>query len=302
MPANKSATVTDPGPGTIVFVSTRGILRNWAEKRLYDPIADQYSLAAVFWDRTQVIGARGREEAVRLGMRCYEYAGEEWGPSALWRYYGHVLGALDAIHATARIDMVVACDLDVLPVIVWHRLRRRMRYAIARQEVDYYSGSRYRGRRIRERLTRLTIDAFEALLHRECDVILTLNHDSARRLRAWGTPSRRVRIIGLWKPDDYYGGDKEEQKADLLNKGAITPEQYAQLRGRIVLAYFGFFYESTHLAELLKTVASRPNRVALLVAGRGHDQPLVAEYARHNSNVIFLGWLDEDEMRALYRS
>src|SRR5262249_43399530 len=64
----------------------------------------------------------------------------------------------------------------------------------------------------------------------------------------------------------------------------------------------GFFYESTHLAELLKTVASRPNRVALLVAGRGHDQPLVAEYARHNSNVIFLGWLDEDEMRALYRS
>src|SRR5262249_14989446 len=116
------------------------------------------------------------------------------------------------------------------------------------------------------------------------------------------TPSRRVRIIGLWKPDDYYGGDKEEQKADLLNKGAITPEQYAQLRGRIVLAYFGFFYESTHLAELLKTVASRPNRVALLVAGRGHDQPLVAEYARHNSNVIFLGWLDEDEMRALYRS
>src|SRR5258707_1016645 len=52
---------------TIALVSTHGSLRNWAEKRLYEPLVGRWNLEAIFWDRTHIIGPRGRDGTVEEG-------------------------------------------------------------------------------------------------------------------------------------------------------------------------------------------------------------------------------------------
>jgi len=286
---------------TIAFVSTHGSLRNWAEKRLYEPLVGEWNLEAVFWDRTHIIGPRGREEAERYRIACHEYQGGPWGMRELLRYFGYIMRELDSIQARGGLDVVVACDLDVLPAVVWHRLRRGLRYRIFRQEVDYYAGSRHRGMSPRARLGRWVYDTIEALFHTQCDMIFTLNRYAAARITSWGIPGRKVAVTGLWKKDEYFAEDHEAWKRTLLEQGVLTRDQLARLEGRIVISFLGFFYEFTHLRELLDVVANYPDRFALILAGRGQDQPLVEEFARRYPNILFLGWKDEDELKAIYK-
>ena len=79
--------------------------------------------------------------------------------------------------------------------------------------------------------------------------------------------------------------------------GTLTPEQAAVLEGKIVVSFLGFFYDFTHLRELLDVVANYPNDFALVLAGRGQDQSVVEDYARRHSNILFLGWHDESELQ-----
>jgi hypothetical protein len=285
---------------TVVFVSTHCPVRNWAEKRLYDPLAEDCRLHSVFWDRSHLLSARGLEEAERYRIALHEFPNRPWGPRTLWQYFGYVVRELDRIQAQDGVDFVVAADPDVLPPVLWHRMTRRLRYRVYREEVDYYAGSRGRGRGLRDRAWRLALDAAEALLHTQCDRIVTLNRYAKERLLRWGVPERKVVIGGLWKKDEYFTGDREAAKVELLRSGAITPAQYEVLKGRVVISFFGLFYEFTHLRELLDVVREYPADFALITAGKGADLPVVEEYARRHPNILFFGWIDEDELKAYY--
>ena len=106
----------------------------------------------------------------------------------------------------------------MLPAVLWHRATRRLRYKVYREEVDYYAGSRYRGRRLKDGVMRLAIDAVEAVLHVGCDKVFTLNRHAKARLRAWGVPDRKIVIAGLWKADLWGGEDREANKEVLARK------------------------------------------------------------------------------------
>jgi hypothetical protein len=148
---------------------------------------------------------------------------------------------------------------------------------------------------------RLAFDTIEAVLHTQCDRVFTLNRHAAARLRAWGVPERKLTIVGLWKKDLWGGEDREANKTLLARKGVLTAEQAERLRGKVVVSFYGLFYEFTHLQALLDAVAAHPDQFALLLAGKGKDQPLVEEYARRYPNILFFGWRDEDELRDFYR-
>ena len=294
--------VADPRQApTIVFVSTHGSLRNWAEKRLYEPLVGTHNIEAIFWDRIGIIGPQGWDEAARYHIGCHAYPGGPWGMRELLRYFGYIMRELDEIEARVGLDVVVACDTDVLPAVIWHRLKRGLRYRVFRQEGDYYSGSRHRGKSLKARVMRWAFDAIEAVLHTQCDVIFTLNPYAARRITSWGIPANRVKVTGLWKKDEYFAEDHEAWKPRLRDQGTLTPAQYEALRGKIVVSFMGFFYDFTHLQELLDVVAKFPDDVALVLAGRGKDQPIVEDYARRYPNILFLGWHDESELKALYK-
>jgi glycosyltransferase involved in cell wall biosynthesis len=219
----------------------------------------------------------------------------------LLRFFGYIMRELDRIEAERGLDVVVACDTDVMPAVIWHRMKRSLRYRIFRQEVDYYAGSRHRGKTLKARCMRWLFDCIEAVLHTQCDVIFTLNAYAARRISAWGIPANKVKITGLWKKDEYFADDHEGWKARLRDQGTITPPQYEVLKGRIVVSFLGFFYEYTHLVELFDVVAKFPGEFALILAGRGQDQPVVEDFARRHPNILFLGWHDEGELKALYK-
>jgi hypothetical protein len=286
---------------TVAIVSTHCTLRNWAEKRLYEPLVGHFRLHAVYWDRGGLLSPKGREEAERYEITVHEYENPTWNLSQLVRYFGWIVRELDAIQAADGLDYVIACDTDVLPAIIWHRWMRGGRYRIYREEVDYYAGSRNRGMRTKERLMRGAYDAIEALLHTQCDIVFTLNRHAANRLRAWGVPERKLVIGGLWKKDEYFQPDREGYKRTLLERGVLTPDQYEHLKGRVVVSFCGLFYEFTHLKELLDSVAKFPNDVALILAGKGKDQPLVEDYCRRYPHMMFFGWKDEDEIKDFYR-
>lgn len=285
---------------TVVFVSTHCPIRNWAEKRLYDPLAGDFRLHSIFWDRSHLLSPRGLAEAERYRIALHEFPNRPWGLATLRQYFGYVVRELDRIQASDGIDFVVAADPDVLPPLLWHRMTRRLRYRVYREEVDYYAGSRGRGRGLKDRAWRLTLDAIEALLHTQCDRVITLNRHAKQRLQRWGVPERKIVIGGLWKKDEYYTGDREAAKDDLLRRQVITPAQHAVLEGRVVISFFGLFYEFTHLRELLDVVQEYPEDFALVTAGKGADLTLVEEHARRHPNILFFGWIDEDELKAYY--
>jgi hypothetical protein len=252
---------------TVAIVSTHCSLRNWAEKRLYEPLVGRFRLHAVYWDRGGLLSPKGREEADRYEIAVHEYRNPTWNLSQLLRYFGYIVRELDAIQAAGGLDYVVAADPDVLPAIIWHRWTRGGRYRIYREEVDYYAGSRHHGRDLKETAMRVTFDAIEALLHTQCDIVFTLNRHAADRLKRWGVPERKLVIAGLWKKDDYFCADREAQKRTLLERGVLTPDQYERLKGRVVVSFCGLFYEFTHLRELLDSVAKFPNDVAIICVG-----------------------------------
>ena len=286
---------------TLVIVSTHGSLRNWAEKRLYEPLLDTHNIELIFWDRTNIIGPAGWEEAERYALGCHAYAGGPWGMRELLRYFGYIMRELDAIHAAKGLDVVVACDTDVMPGIVWHRIRRGLKYRIFREEVDYYAGSRHRGKSLKARFMRWVYDSIEAILHTQADLIFTLNRYAAKRITAWGIRAGKVKVTGLWKADEFYAEDHEAWKVTLRDAGLLTPAQFEQLRGKVVISFLGFFYEFTHLRELLEAVEQFPNDFVLILAGRGQDQPIVEAFARRCPNIMFLGWKQETELQALYK-
>lgn len=286
---------------TLVIVSTHGSLRNWAEKRLYEPLVGTHNIELIFWDRTNIIGPPGWAEAERYSLGCHPYEGGPWGMKELFRYFGYIMRELDAIHAAKGLDVVVACDTDVMPGIVWHRIRRGLKYRIFREEVDYYAGSRHRGKSLKARFMRWVFDSIEAVLHTQADVIFTLNRYAAKRITSWGIPASKVKVTGLWKADEFYAEDHEAWKVKLRDEGALTPAQFEQLKGKVVISFLGFFYEFTHLRELLEAAEQFPNDFALILAGRGKDQPVVEEFARRCPNIMFLGWKQETELQALYK-
>ena len=255
---------------TVAFVSTHCSLRNWAEKRLYEPLVEQCNIELVFWNRGGLLSPEGLREAEEYGIGLHEFPFRPWGFGTLFgEFYPYVFRTLDRIHAAQRLDHVVCCDTDVMLPVILHRAIRGLRYQIVRHEADYYSGSRWRSDGLVDRFARWFVDGFEALMHWQCDHVLTLNRHAAARIRAWGVPGRKLVIGGLWKKDEYWSGDREGSKKVLLEKGLLTPEQYERVRGKVVASFYGFFYEFTHIRELLDVIAEFPDHFVLLTAGRG---------------------------------
>jgi hypothetical protein len=108
-------------------------------------------------------------------------------------------------------------------------------------------------------------------------------------------------ITGLWKKDDYYERDHEGYKTKLLEQGFLTGEQYERLRGKVVVSFCGMFYQHTHLLELLDVASRYPDSIAVILAGRGRDLPIVEDYARRFPNILYLGWKTEEDLKQLYR-
>jgi glycosyltransferase involved in cell wall biosynthesis len=283
----------------VAFVSTHCSIRNWAERRLYEPLAGRFRLEAIFWDRGRTMSPLVMQEAERFRIGVHEYRNERWGLLPLFDFYRHVVRSLDGIPAS-QLGWVVAADTDVLIPVLWHRLVRGRRYRVIREEVDYYAGSRNRGRGAGDAFRRLVFDALEALLHTQCDTVITLNRHAGARLRAWGVPESRLRIGGLWMKDEYMSDDREAAKAVLRDASVLTAEQYERVRGRRVISFYGLFYQHTHLRELFEAVARFPDDFVVVCVGRGFDQPVVEEYARRTPNVLYLGWRDLDEIKRLY--
>ncbi len=240
------------------------------------------------------------QEAERFRIGVHEYRNERWGLGPLFDFYRHVVESLDRIAANGNLGWVVAGDTDVLIPIVWHRLTSGRRYRVIREEVDYYAGSRNRGRGLVDGFKRLVFDALEAVLHSQCDIVITLYRYAAARLLAWGVPERKLRVGGLWMKDEYMSGDREGAKETLRADGVLTQEQYERVRGRRVISFYGLFYQHTHLRELFEAVQRFPDDFAVVCVGRGFDQPVVEEYAGRAPNVLFLGWRDLDEIKRLY--
>jgi len=290
-----------PAP-TLVLVSTHGSLRNWAEKRLYEPLVGTHHLEAIFWDRSGIVEPEGRDEARRYAIGVHEYAPRgPWGLKELLRFHAYIVLELDAVQAGHGLDIVVGCDVDVLPAIVWHRLSRGLRYRIFREEVDWYAGCRAPLGTTPARVKRLVFDAVEAFLHSQCDAIFTLNDYAARRLERWGTSPKKITVTGLWKADEFAGDDHEAWKRRLRDDGLLTPAQYDVVKDRIVVSFLGIMYPGTHMRPLLEAVAKFPDTFALIAAGRGDELPVVEEYARTHSNILYLGWIGQDVLKALYR-
>jgi hypothetical protein len=219
----------------VAFVSTHCSIRNWAERRLYEPLAGRFRLEAIFWDRGRTMSPLVMQEAERFRIGVHEYRNERWGLLPLFDFYRHVVRSLDGIPAS-QLGWVVAADTDVLIPVLWHRLVRGRRYRVIREEVDYYAGSRNRGRGAGDAFRRLVFDALEALLHTQCDTVITLNRHAGARLRAWGVPESRLRIGGLWMKDEYMSDDREAAKAVLRDASVLTAEQYERVRGRRVIS------------------------------------------------------------------
>lgn len=299
MPGAPAPAGSAPRDRTLVMVATAYLIQNWSERRIYEPLADQFRVHAIQWDRAQLTSERGRERADRFRVTSHDFPNEPWGIRSLLRFHQFIERELDRIQAQDGLDVVVAADPDVLPAIVWHRLTRGLRYTIIRNEVDYYAGSRGPGTRLANRARRLALDVLEAILHAQCDYVITLNRHAARRLRMWGFPERKIVVGGLWKEDAYFAGDREAYKDVLLERGLLTPEQVERVRGRYVITFFGLFYAHTHIQELLDVARNYPDQFAVLLAGMGADLPVVHRYAAENPNLIFLGWRHEDDLKEL---
>lgn len=247
------------------------------------------------------MGPQAWAEAERYAITCHEYTGGVWSWKGLFRYYDYVLRELDAIQASGGIDYVIACETDNIPAPVWHRMTRRLRYKIYREEVDYYWGSRFRGYGLKDRVMRGVFDAIEGLLHTQCDLLFTLNRYAKARLAGWGVPDRKIVVTGLWRKDEYFVPDREAYKPTLLMNGLLTPDQVDRIRNKIVVSFYGFFYEHTHLPALLDVVPSYPDDLVLLLAGKGHHQTLVEQAASEHPNIVYLGWKDHADIQQLYR-
>ncbi len=282
-------------------MATSCVVANWPERRLYEPLASDFDIHAVQWDRPGLMDQWARERVTRYRITLHDYPGTTWGVAGLCRYHAYVVKALDRVQSGPGIGVVVVADPDVLPAVIWHRITRRLRYRIIRNEVDHYAGARAPGRGGLARVKRLAFDLVEAALHTQCDVVITLNRYAKARLVRWGVPERKVIVAGLWKPDEYFAGDREAYKQALLDRGPLTRDQVRHLRGRIVVSFMGLFYRGTHLRELLEAAKGFPNEFAVIVAGKGHDLPVVQEYASRCPNVLFLGWRNDDELRELAR-
>ncbi len=286
---------------TIVLVAASCVVANWPERRIYEPLASDFDIHVIQWDRPGLMDDWARERVQRYRISLYEFTGVAWGLSGLLRYYGRIVEELDRIQAKRGVDFVVAADPDVLPAIIWHRFTRRLRYRIIRNEVDYYAGSRAPGRGWPAPARRLGFDLLEATLHTQCDSIITLNRYAKARLVRWGVPASRIVVAGLWKPDEYFAGDREAYKQILLEKGLFTANQVAHLRGRIVISFLGLFYRGTHLRELLEAAKDFPNELAVILAGKGHELPVVEKYTTRYPNLLFLGWRNDDDLRQFAR-
>lgn len=286
---------------TIVHVATFCVVANWPDRRIYEPLADDFGIHAIQWDRSALMDDWARERVRRYRIGLHEFTGASWGLRGLLRYHAWIVRELDRIQAKDGLHFVVAADPDVLPAILWHRSTRRLRYRIIRNEVDYYAGSRAPGRGWPARAKRLGFDLLEAMLHAPCDSIITLNRYAKARLMRWGVPAGKIVVAGLWKPDEYFSVDHEAYKQVLLERNLLTADQVARLRGRIVISFPGLFYRGTHLQELLEAARDYPDAFAVILAGKGHDLPVVEEYSARYGNLLFLGWRSDDDLRELGR-
>jgi len=286
---------------TLVFVATFCLISNWPDRRLYEPLAADFHVHALLWDRTGLMDEWARERADRYEVAVHEFPGGTWGASSLFRFQRFIVRELDRVHAEHGIHTVVATDPDVLPAIIWHRFARGLRYRIVRNEMDYYAGSRAPGRHLGNWIKRLMLDVLEAILHTQCDLVLTLNRYARERLLRWGVPERKVVVAGLWKPDEYFVGDREPYKRVLLEKRLLTQDQFERIQNRIVISFLGLFYRHTHLRELLDAAKDYPDDFAVILAGKGPDLPVVQEYCGRHRNLVFLGWRNDDELKEFSR-
>ncbi len=287
--------VAAPGP-TIAFVATANSIPNWPERRLYEPLSADFAIHAIYWERGAPMDDWAYARAERFRVRLHPFR-RPWGLASLIHYHRFIVRELDRIRAAGGLDVVIAADPDVLPAVIWHRLTRHLQYRIVRNEVDHYGGSRGPGAGLADRAKRIAFDTLEAILHTQCDAVITLNRYSKARLVHWGVPARKIVVAGLWKPDEYFVADRESHKRVLVDKGILRPDQYDRIQDRVVISFLGLFYRHTHLPELLEVVKDYPDDFAVVLAGKGPEQPVVERFCATYANLLFLGWRSEDEVR-----
>src|SRR5262245_54829910 len=108
MPA-EAAAAPRRRPYTVAVVSTHCSLRNWAEKRLYEPLAlNGWNVELVFWDRSDLRGPEGEREAEELGLGLREFPNRGWSVPVLVReYWPWIFRELDKIRREDRLDAVI---------------------------------------------------------------------------------------------------------------------------------------------------------------------------------------------------
>ncbi len=127
----------------------------------------------------------------------------------------------------------------------------------------------------------------EKWLAKQTDIVISAGHRLADVMLERG--AQRVEHIGNWKPLEDY--EIPESQLDALRASYNLPDD------ALIISFLGTLDTNRMLIPLLEAVASMPN-VYLMIAGRGMERQHVIDYANKHSNIIWLNWIDIQELPA----
>ncbi|MEL6526415.1 MAG: glycosyltransferase [Chloroflexota bacterium] len=174
---------------------------------------------------------------------------------------------------------VIHChDLSPLPAcwFIAKVRRKKLIYDIHEDVPTMYTGRK-----------QSLMTALEKWLVKRTDVVISAGHRLADAMLARG--AQRVEHIGNWKPLEDYAIPQSQLVA--LRSEYHIPD------GALVISFLGTLDADRMLTPLLDAVASLPD-VYLMIAGRGEERQRVINYAEKHDNIIWLNWIDIDDLPA----
>lgn len=125
----------------------------------------------------------------------------------------------------------------------------------------------------------------EKWLIRKVDKVITVGERLKRELLSAG--AKQVEIVGNWKQLSAFEASPEKV-SEVKSRLNLIPDQ-------LVILYIGFLFPHREILPLLEAVKQSPD-VVLLIGGRGDLENEVIDASKTSSNIIWLGWVQQEEV------
>lgn len=132
---------------------------------------------------------------------------------------------------------------------------------------------------------------FASLILSSFDVVLTLSKASKKHLLSMGLSSKKIKIYRHWVDQSFYTPLSKDSCRKLLN-----------IDNRFTVLFIGRLLLTKGVLHLINAVKLSKCKMICLIVGDGPLAPTIAQIAKNNENIKFLGKVSNEHLIKIYNA